>query len=92
MNTIWFLSRERNLCISGFNRIVKPNKETELWVTDINGSSMKLATGEKAVELENALLEVVWQHAPAIITDGSGNFSTNDKLRSDEELVEEEVK
>ena len=91
MNGIWFLSKERNLCISGFNRVIKDNKETELWVTDIKGGSMKLATGKKAVELENALLQVVWKHAPAIITDGSGNFSTNVNLQSNEELIEEEV-
>ena len=89
MNSIWFLSKDRNLCLTVFNRVVKKDGQTELWATDTNGSSMKLATGEKAVELENALLEIVWKHSPAVITDGNGNFSTNVRLDSNDEIEEE---
>ena len=36
MNTIWFLSKERNLLICGFNRIEKEDNKTELWVKEID--------------------------------------------------------
>lgn len=91
MNGIWFLSKDRNSFLTGFNRIVKQDGHTELWGTEVSGSSLKLATGQMAVDLENALLEVVWKHSPAIITDGKGNFSTNVMLGNNEQEIEEVV-
>ena len=90
MNAIWFLSKERNLCIVGFNRVVKKNGETELWIKEITGDSRKLAVGDEAIKIEEALLGIVWKHSPAIITDGNGNFSTNINLGNIQEEEEEE--
>lgn len=87
MNTIWFLSRERNLLISGFNKI-KKDGTSELWITEINGSSRKLAEGIKADELESALLDMIWGNFPAIITDGTNKFATNININEEEEGVE----
>ena len=84
MNTIWFLSNENNLLISGFNKIQK-NGISELWITEISGSSRKIAKGKKADELENALLEMVWNNFPAIITDGNDKFATNININNEEE-------
>ena len=58
MGAIWFLSKERNIVITGFNRITKENGDTELWVKETDGSSRKLAEGQKAIDLENALLDI----------------------------------
>lgn len=88
MNTIWFLSEERNLCITGFNRIVKDDNTTELWVQEITGKSKKIATGQQAVDLERALLDIIWSNSPAIITDGKGRFSTNVNINNQAEEVE----
>lgn len=85
MNGIWFLSKERNLCIISFNRVEKSNGHTELWIKDVSGDSRKLATGKQAVDLEQALLDIVWGHNPAIITDGKGNFSTNVNINNNSE-------
>lgn len=84
MNAIWFLSKERNLLITGFNRVEKEvdGKQTsELWVTEMNGNSRKLATGKQAIELENTLLDIIWEGFPAIITDGSKSYGTNVMLK-----------
>ena len=83
MNTIWFLSRERNLMITGFNKIEK-NGISELWITEFNGNSRKLAEGKRADELENALLDMVWNNFPAIITDGSEKFASNIMINEEE--------
>lgn len=89
MNAIWFLSKKRNLCIIGFNRITKQNGNDELWVKEITGESRRLAQGQQAIDLEQALLDIVWSQSPAIITDGKGNFSTNVFLgKKEEEEVE----
>lgn len=89
MNNIWFLSRERNLMICGFNRIVKEDGHTELWVKEVDGGSRKIATGQEAIKLEQALLDIIWGGYPSIITDGNGNFSTNINIQSNQEELEE---
>ena len=53
MNTIWFLSKERNLLICGFNRIEKQDGTTELWVKEVDGGSRKIATGKEAIPINN---------------------------------------
>ena len=68
MNTIWFLSKERNLLICGFNRIKKEDNTTELWVKEVDGGSRKIATGQEAINLEQALLDIIWGGFPSIIT------------------------
>lgn len=90
MNVIWFLSQERNISIVGFNRIVKGNGKTELWVKEQDGTSRKLAEGQQAIDLEKALLDLVWNNTHAIITDGLGNFSSNTDLSDEEEYYEDE--
>lgn len=87
MNAIWFLSKQRNLMITGFNKIEK-NGVSELWVTEPNGNSRKIAEGNKADELENALLDMIWGNFPAIITDGSDKFASNIAISEEEEEVE----
>ena len=77
MNTIWFLSEERNILICGFNRIVKENGITELWIKEVDGGSRKIATGEEAIQLEKAMLDIIWGGFPSIIADGKGRFATN---------------
>ena len=86
--SIWYLSKERNLEIVSFNTVEKDGT-TELWVTETNGKSRKLATGKKAMELETALLDMIWANFPAIVNDGEGHFGSNMNL--DEEEMEEEV-
>ena len=88
MNTIWFLSKERNLLICGFNRIEKENGSTELWVKEVDGGSRKIATGQEAIELEQALLDIIWGGFPSIITDGNGKFATNINIQVNQEEVE----
>ena len=84
MNAIWFLSEERNLLICGFNRVEKENGNTELWVKEIDGNSRKIATGEEADRLEEAMLKMVWTNYPSIITNGQGKFATNVNITSEE--------
>ena len=88
MNTIWFLSKERNLLICGFNRIEKENGSSELWVKEVDGGSRKIATGQEAIELEQALLDIIWGGFPSIITDGNGKFATNINIQVNQEEVE----
>lgn len=90
MNTIWFLSKERNLLICGFNRIEKENGNTELWVKEVDGGSRKIATGQEAIDLEKALLDIIWGGFPSIITDGNGNFATNINIQNNQEVEEVE--
>lgn len=90
MNTIWFLSKERNLLICGFNRIEKEDNTTELWVKEVDGGSRKIATGQKAIELEEALLGIIWGSFPSIITDGKGKFATNINIQNNQEIEEVE--
>lgn len=90
MNTIWFLSKERNLLICGFNRIKKEDNTTELWVKEIDGGSRKIATGQEAINLEQALLDIIWGGFPSIITDGNGNFATNINIQNNQEAEEVE--
>ena len=85
MNSIWFLSNQRNLMIIGFNRIEKDGI-SELWVKEIDGTSRKIAVGREAEELERALLDIAWNTSPAIITDGNGRFSTNVNINEEEEV------
>lgn len=91
MNVIWFLSNEQNISIVGFNKVTKKDGKRELWVKEQCGNSRKLAEGKQADDLERALLNLVWTNAPAIITDGLGNFSSNTDLMDNEEYIEEEV-
>ena len=88
MNTIWFLSKERNLLICGSNRIEKQDGTTELWVKEVDGGSRKVATGKEAIELEQALLDIIWGGFPSIITDGQGKFATNINIQVNQEEVE----
>ena len=84
MNTIWFLSEERNLIICGFNKVKKANGKNELWVKEIDGASRKIAVGEQADRLEEAMLKMAWENFPSIITDGEGKFATNINLANQE--------
>ena len=90
MNTIWFLSKERNLLICGFNRIEKEGNTTELWGKEIDGGWRKIATGQEAIELEQALLDIIWGGFPSIITDGNGKFATNINIQNKQEKEEVE--
>ena len=90
MNTIWFLSKERNLLICGFNRIEKKDNTTELWVKEVDGGSRKVATGQEAIALEQALLDIIWGGFTSIITDGDGNFATNINIQNNQEVEEVE--
>lgn len=76
MNSIWFLSEKRNLLITSFNKVTKDGV-SELWVTEMNGNSRKIAEGKKADELEGALLDMIWNNFPAIISDGNGKIASN---------------
>lgn len=84
MGTIWILSEQRNIMITGFNKIYK-NEKAELWVTELNGNSRKIAEGNSAEKLETALLDLVWSQFPAIIADSSGGFGTNVNILDEEE-------
>ena len=59
MNSIWFLSEKRNLLITGFNKVEKDGVQ-ELWVTEHNGASRKIAVGDEADQLEQGLLDIIW--------------------------------
>ena len=63
---VWFLSKNFNVLITGFNKVTRNGKD-ELWITEINGASRKVAEGDNATELENYLLDLVWNNFPSII-------------------------
>lgn len=84
MSAIWFLSEKRNLMITSFNKVVN-NGISELWVTEMNGNSRKIAEGQKADELEGALLDMIWGNFPAIISNGNNKFATNMNLEEEVE-------
>ena len=86
MNTIWFLSEERNMLICGFNRIEKEDGYTELWVKEIDGGSRRIAKGDEAKRLEKAMLDMIWSGYPSIITDGKGKFATNINIQEEGEV------
>lgn len=86
MNAIWFLSEERNLLICGFNKITKDNGQKELWIKEVDGASRKIAIGEEANRLEEAMLKMVWTNYPSIITNGQGKFATNVDITNQEEV------
>lgn len=65
---VWFLSKNFNVLITGFNKVTRNGKD-ELWITEINGASRKVAEGDNATELENYLLDLVWNNFPSIIVD-----------------------
>ena len=90
MNSIWFLSEKRNLLITGFNKVEK-NGVQELWVTEHNGASRKIAVGDEANQLEQGLLDIIWNSYPSIVTDGNGRFSTNVNLNFNQQEQTEEV-
>ena len=85
MNAIWFLSQERNMMIVGFNRVERGGI-SELWIKELDGTSRKIATGEEAERLEEALLNITWTTSPTIISDGKGRFSTNTNIEDEEEV------
>lgn len=70
MGGIWFLSEDKNMFITGFNKVINKKGIAELWVTEITGSSRKIATGQKAEELEQIMLNIIWNNCPAIIKEG----------------------
>lgn len=90
MQPIWFLSKEKNLMITSFNLVEKKNNMDELWITEISGSSRKIAIGKEARDLQNALFDMVWTTSPCIISNGKGGFRSNVNLNEEEmEEVEE---
>ena len=74
---VWFLSKNFNVLITGFNKVTRNGKD-ELWITEINGASRKVAEGDNATELENYLLDLVWNNFPSIIVD-ENNIGANVK-------------
>ena len=86
MNTIWFLSEERNMLICGFNRIEKEDGYTELWVKEVDGGSRRIDKGDEEKRLEKAMLDIIWNGYPSIITDGKGKFATNINIQEEEEV------
>ena len=86
MNAIWFLSEERNLLIYSFNKITKNNGQKELWIKEVDGASRKIAIGEEADRLEEAMLKMVWTNYPSIITNRQGKFATNVDITNQEEV------
>ena len=74
---IWFLNKNFNVFITGFNKVTRNGKD-ELWITEINGASRKVAEGDNAIELENYLLDLVWNNFPSVIVDGN-NIGANMK-------------
>ena len=81
---VWFLSKNFNVLITGFNKVTRNGKD-ELWITEINGASRKVAEGDNATELENYLLDLVWNNFPSIIVN-ENNIGANVKP------IEEEFK
>ena len=74
---VWFLSKNFNVLITGFNKVTRNGKD-ELWITEINGASRKVAEGDNATELENYLLDLVWSNFPSIIVN-ENNIGANVK-------------
>ena len=74
---VWFLSKNFNVLITGFNKVTRNGKD-ELWITEMNGASRKVAEGDNAIELENYLLDLVWNNFPSVIVDGN-NIGANMK-------------
>ena len=74
---VWFLSKNFNVLITGFNKVTRNGKD-ELWITEINGASRKVAEGDNATELENYLLDLVWSNFPSIIVN-EDNIGANVK-------------
>ena len=74
---VWFLSKNVNVLITGFNKVTRNGKD-ELWITEINGASRKVAEGDNATELENYLLDLVWNNFPSIIVN-ENNIGANVK-------------
>lgn len=74
---VWFLSKNFNVLITGFNKVTRNGKD-ELWITEINGASRKVAEGDNATELENYLLDLVWNNFPSIIVN-ENNIGANVK-------------
>lgn len=74
---VWFLSKNFNVLITGFNKVTR-NGRDELWITEINGASRKVAEGDNATELENYLLDLVWNNFPSIIVN-EDNIGANVK-------------
>ena len=81
---VWYLSKERNIAITSFNLSTKKDV-TELWVTEFGGGSRKLATGQRAIDLEDTLLKMVWNNFPTIINAGDNKFGTNIDLNEEVE-------
>ena len=84
---VWFLSKNFNVLITGFNKVTRNGKD-ELWITEINGASRKVAEGDNATELENYLLDLVWNNFPSIIVN-ENNIGANVKPIEEEEEFEE---
>ena len=74
---VWFLSKNFNVLITGFNKVTRNGKD-ELWITEMNGASRKVAEGDNATELENYLLDLVWNNFPSIIVN-EDNIGANVK-------------
>ena len=74
---VWFLSKNFNVLITGFNKVTRNGKD-ELWITEINGASRKVAEGDNATELENYWLDLVWSIFPSIIVN-ENNIGANVK-------------
>ena len=74
---VWFLSKNFNVLITGFNKVTRNGKD-EIWITEINGASRKVAEGDNATELENYLLDLVWNNFPSIIVN-ENNIGANVK-------------
>ena len=83
---VWFLSKNFNVLITGFNKVTRNGKD-ELWITEINGASRKVAEGDNATELENYLLDLVWNNFPSIIVN-ENNIGANIKPIEEEEFEE----
>ena len=83
IQTVWFLSKNFNVLITGFNKVTRNGKD-ELWITEINGASRKVAEGDNATELENYLLDLVWNNFPSIIVN-------EDNIGANVKPIEEEL-
>ena len=83
---VWFLSKNFNVLITGFNKVTRNGKD-ELWITEMNGASRKVAEGDNATELENYLLDLVWNNFPSIIVN-ENNIGANVKPIEEEEFKE----
>ena len=74
---VWLFSKNFNVLITGFNKVTRNGKD-ELWITEINGASRKVAEGDNATKLENYLLDLVWSNFPSIIVN-EDNIGANVK-------------